>query len=75
MLHGLENSAEFIQKEFCVCPNLQDIILFNKGQQNRGRERCGGGAGVKEEELAHNGIRFQRYLHPLLEKVNVSIGS
>lgn len=70
--HNPENSAEFIQKEFRVCPNLQDIILIHEGQQKRGRER---GGVVRGEELAHNGIRFQRHLHPLLEKVNVSIGS
>lgn len=66
VLYNPENSVEFICKELFICPNFQHITLPNEERQKTGRRG--------EENLPYHGMRFQRYLGPLLEKVNVRVG-
>lgn len=68
MLHNLENSVQFIYKEFCVC-QISNILYSMK----RGGERLE--AVIRGEEVTYNGIRFQIYLDPLLKKVSVRFGN
>jgi len=52
-----------------ILPSFQHITLVNEERQKNVGERNG------EKTLPYNGIRFQSYLDPWPEKVNVRVGN
>lgn len=66
LVHNLENSVDFVYEELGTCPNFQHVNLISEERH----KNVWGGVGRR-----HSGIRIQRYLGPLREKVNVRVGN